>query len=46
MISDIEPDAQTAAINFALRGTDIPGRILVRRQNPGYVETRRCWNFF
>ena len=46
MISDIEPDAQTAAINFALRGTDIPGWIVVRRQNPGYVETQTLLELF
>jgi len=46
MISDIEPDAQTAAINFALRGTDIPGWIVVRRQNPGYVETETLLELF
>jgi hypothetical protein len=46
MISDIEPDAQTAAINFALRGTAIPGWIVVRYQNPGYVETQTLLKLF
>ena len=46
MISDIEPEAHTAAINFALRGIDIPGWILVRRRNPGYVETETLLELF
>src|SRR5262245_52692350 len=36
LIREIEPEAEHAAINLALRGTAIPGFELVRRQNPGY----------
>jgi hypothetical protein len=39
IIDEIKPEAESAAINFALRGTEIPGFVLVRRENPGYVET-------
>ena len=39
IINDIEPEARTAAINFALRGIEIPGFTLVRNESAGYVET-------
>jgi hypothetical protein len=39
LIHEIEPEAESAAINFALRGTEIPGFVLVRREAPGYVDT-------
>jgi hypothetical protein len=38
LIQEITPEAESAAINFALRGTEIPGFTLVRRENPGYVD--------
>jgi hypothetical protein len=39
VIKNLEPEARTAAINLALKGTEIPGFILVRHETPGYVET-------
>jgi hypothetical protein len=39
LINQIEPEAESAAINFALRGIKIPGFTLVRREKNGYVDT-------
>jgi hypothetical protein len=39
LIHEIEPEAQSAAINFALRGVAIPGFTLIRRETPGYVDS-------
>jgi len=46
IINDIEPEARTAAINFALRGTEIPGFTLVRHESAGYVETETLSELF
>jgi hypothetical protein len=46
IINDIEPEARTAAVNFALRGTEIPGFTLVRHESPGYVETKTLSELF
>jgi hypothetical protein len=46
IINDIEPEARTAAINFALHGTEIPGFTLVRRESAGYVETETLSELF
>jgi hypothetical protein len=46
IINDIEPEARNAAINFALRGTEIPGFILVRHESAGYVETETLSELF
>jgi hypothetical protein len=39
IIHEIEPEAERAAIGFALRGTEIPGFTLVRHETPGYIDT-------
>jgi hypothetical protein len=46
IINDIEPEARTAAINFALRGIEIPGFTLVRNESAGYVETETLSELF
>jgi hypothetical protein len=46
LISEIEPRAQSAAINFALRGIKIPGFTLVRHETPGYVEPETLAELF
>jgi hypothetical protein len=38
IIDEIKPEAESAAINFLLRGTQIPGFTLVRHEQPGYVD--------
>ena len=39
LMHEIEPEAESAAIGFLLRGIEVPGFTLVRRENPGYVDT-------
>jgi hypothetical protein len=46
LISELEPQARTAAINFALSGVEIPGFTLVRHETPGYVETETLAELF
>ena len=46
IIRDIEPEVQSAAINLALQGTEIPGFTLVRRESAGYVENETLRELF
>jgi hypothetical protein len=46
IIKEIESEARTAAINFALRGTEIPGFTLVRHESAGYIETETLSELF
>ena len=46
LVKELEPQARTAAINFALVGTEIPGFTLVRHETPGYVETETLAGLF
>ena len=46
IIDHVVPEVRTAAINFALRGTEIPGFTLVRHETPGYVETEILLELF
>jgi hypothetical protein len=46
LIKELEPQARTGAINFALAGVEIPGFTLVRHGTPGYVETETLAELF
>lgn len=46
IIKDLEPEARTAAINFALKGEEIPGFTLVRHESAGYIENETLSDLF
>jgi hypothetical protein len=46
LVRELEPQARTAAVNFALAGVEIPGFTLVRHETPGYVETETLSELF
>ena len=38
IVKELDPEVRTAAINLALKGTEIPGFTLARHETQGYVE--------